>query len=315
MKKLKVGFIGAGWVARQHLEVCCAVKGIEVVGIASRTESKARALAKKFKTKAFADSKQLLEKAKPDALMILVSLDQTCRVASSLIPAGLPLFIEKPAGMSPRESLKLTRLAKKYKTQAVVGYNRRFYSIFHKGLSVIKRHGPLLGVLVEGNERIWRVREAGRYSAEILANWLFVNGTHTIDLLRFFGGEIKEVKSISARYKEKHGDQFSVSLKFKSGTLGHYLAHWYSPAGWRVALYGKGVTVKFDPLEKGVWIDKNFKEHAILPDACDVRFKPGFFRQMKAFIRFVRDGRTQWPLVNLEGAHQTMALAEKMVLK
>ena len=312
MKKIKVGIIGAGWVARRHLEVSRAVKGIEIVGIASRTKSKAAVLAREFKTRVFADAKGLWAETKPDALMILVSPDQTYRVASSLIPLGLPLFIEKPAGMTPRENSKLARLAKKYKTKALVGYNRRFYSIFHKGLSIIKKHGPLLGVLVEGNERIWRVRGAKRYSAKILANWIFVNGTHTIDLLRFFGGEIEEVKSVSARHKEKRGDQFSASLKFKSGALGHYLAHWHSPAGWRVVLYGNGVTVKFDPLEKGVWVDKNFKEHTILPEACDVRFKPGFFRQMEAFGRLVKSSVREWPMLDLEGSYKTMLLAKEI---
>ena len=312
-KNVKLGLIGAGHIAKQHLEVLEKVGGMEAVGITSRTKAKAQDLARQYRIGVCADDiDSLVNQAKPDALMVLVSENQVCSVVSSVIPLGLPLFIEKPAGLSSKENLKLANLAKEYAVSTMVGFNRRYYSIFHKGIKIIKDHGPLLGILVEGHERMWRVREGKKFSEDVLSNWIFANSTHTIDLLRFFAGEPKEIKSFARSYLESGGDQFAAIIQLDSGTIGHYLAHWYSPGGWKVVLFGDGVTVEYEPLEKGRWIDKSLESHEIVPDDVDLKYKPGFFRQMEAFGRLVRNGRPEWPILDLEGSYKTMLLAKEI---
>ena len=147
----------------------------------------------------------------------------------------------------------------------------------------------------------------------MIESWIYSNSTHTIDLLRFFGGEIKRINTLSKSLKEKNGDQFVASMKFDSGALGTYTAHWYSPSGWSVILYGEGVTVKFKPLEKGIWIDTDFSEHEIHPDEVDIKYKPGFYRQMESFVKMVRNGRLEPPGMNLEKALKTMELAKEFI--
>jgi predicted dehydrogenase len=191
----------------------------------------------------------------------------------------------------------------------MVGFNRRYYSIFHKGLEIINKHGQLLGVAVEGHERFWKIINSS-YPKAVIENWIYANSTHTIDLLRFFGGEINSISSLSKSLKEKNGDQFVASMEFESGTLGTYTSHWYSPGGWTATLFSEGATVKFNPLEKGVWIDTNFNKHEITLDEIDVNYKPGFFNQMQAFIQMVKTGKLKWPGQNLESAYKTMILSK-----
>ena len=315
MKKVRLGLVGAGWVSRQHLAVINAIDWIEAAGITSRTKAKAEQLTKEYSIPACYDNiKTLVERAKPDALMLLVSEDQMFRVAQEAMKYRLPLFLEKPAGLLPAENYKLLKTADKYSLKNMVGYNRRYYSIFHKGIKIIKDHGPLLGVSIEGHERMWRVRELAKFSQYVLDNWIFANSTHTIDLLRFFAGEPGKIKHITHRYIEKRGDQIAAIMETESGAIGQYSAHWYSPGGWRVVLYGDGVSVEFKPLEKGFWTDKNFHTREILPDEVDIKFKPGFYGQLKAFGNLVLKGKREWPGQDLEGSYKTMLLAKKLSL-
>lgn len=313
-KKIKIALVGAGWVAREHLKVLKSLPQVDVVGITSRTLAKAQGLAGEFGIcGVFKDLPTLVRESQPDALLILVSEDQMFEVATAAMKFGVPLFIEKPAGLTPQQNLKLAREAKRRKVRTMVGFNRRYYSIFHKGLKIIRQHGELLGIFVEGHERMWRVRDAKKFSKKVLDQWIYANSTHTIDLLRFFGGPIKFVKSISKRsFGEARGDQFAALIELKSGALGQYQAYWYSPGGWRVVLYGNGVTVEFKPLENGTWIDKNFVQHPIKPDAVDNKFKPGFYHQMIAFLKMVRGEKSTWPSADLEDSYQTMLLTEKI---
>lgn len=313
MKEIKLGLIGAGYAAGKHLEVINAIKDVKACGITSRTKTKADILANKYNIDTCAKNlDNLVKESKPDALMVLVTEDQMYNVGVKALSYGLPVFFEKPSGLLPEENWRLAELARKNSIPTMVSFNRRYYSIFHKGMKIIRNHGPLMGVVVEGHERMWRIREGGKFSEDIMEKWIFANSTHTIDLLRFFGGEVVDVKSIVHRYRESRGDQFASVMELESGAIGQYSAHWYSPGGWRVVLYGDGVTVEFKPLESGCWIDKKFEVHKIEPDEVDLKYKPGFFKQMEAFVRLVKDKKSKWPMLDLGGSYKTMFLAQEM---
>ena len=310
--EIRIGIIGAGRVAAKHLEVLCATPAARLAGIASRTRTSADALAAAFgNTPVFDDMDQLVEHARPDALMVLVSAGEIAGVARKAMAYGLPLFIEKPAGLNVAESAALAARAESLGVRTMVGYNRRHYSIFRSGMEVVRSHGPLMGLLVEGHERIDVVRATGKHPQQVLAAWLYANATHTIDLLRFFGGEASNLTCMTRRHREPLGDQFGALIGFDSGAIGHYVSHWLSPGGWRVVLYGHGVTVEFKPLESGIWTEAGGKAQEIVPSAEDQRFKPGFYAQMQAFCRLVREPGLR-STEDLRGAHQTMLLAERM---
>ena len=155
------------------------------MGVTSRTISKAKELSNDYQIEHVCNNVyELIEKCAIDALLVFVSADQVFTVTEKLIPQQIPLFIEKPPGLVPEETYTLFKLADENGTKNMVGYNRRFYSVFHKGIEIIKNSGRLLGVSVEGHERFWKV--VNRKPQNILDNWLYANGTHTIDLLRFF---------------------------------------------------------------------------------------------------------------------------------
>lgn len=310
---VRLGVVGAGNIAAKHLEALQGIAGASVAGIASRTRAKAETLAARFGIPCVADDLDaLLQDARPDGLLILVSAANIGAVARQAMRTGLPLFVEKPAGLTPAESAELARLAGELGVRSMVGYNRRFYSVFHQGIEVIRQHGPLLGLLIEGHERIDAVRATGRHPDAVLHGWIYANATHTIDLLRFFGGEVDEMHCLAHRRREPLGDQFAAIMNFDSGALGEYSAHWLSPGGWRVMLSGQGVTVEFKPLEAGAWIDAKGQRHEIVPSEEDRRCKPGFHGQMAAFCRLVRGEEPGWPAQDLAAAHRTMLLAERM---
>jgi len=311
MSNVRMGIIGAGYIAQEHLKVIQAMVGVCAVGITSRTNSKAEELAKKYDIEeVFENVDDLINRCKPNALMILVSANQLYEVTQKIIPRQIPLFIEKPPGIVPEQTKSLAEMSNKYGTKNMVGFNRRYYSIFHKGIELIIQNGGLLGVTVEGHERFWKVT-GGDIPNEIQENWIYANSTHTIDLLRLFGGTIKKINTISNSIKGNRGDQFVASMEFESGALGTYTSHWFSPGGWSATLYGEGVSVKFQPLEKGIWIDTDFNEYEITPDKVEKEFKPGFYHQMEAFVNMVNTGTLEPPGMDLEDAYKTMLLAEK----
>lgn len=312
-RDLKLGIVGAGAIAAHHLAVLRALPGVHVAGIASRTRSRAEALAQRFEVaKVFDSAGDLVRNGKPDALLVLVSAAAMYDAGKAAMGHGLPLFLEKPAGLLPEQTAALAAEAARLRIPTMVGYNRRYYSVFQQGVEIIRRHGPLLGLIVEGHERIAAARATGKHPEAVLGAWLYANSTHTVDLLRFFGGEVTQAHCLTHRRAEPLGDQFAAVMEFDSGALGQYASNWLSPGGWRVTLYGRGVSVDFKPLESGRWTDAAGKVHELAPSAEDQRFKPGFYGQMQAFCSLARGVAPGAPHQDLAGALKTMRLAERM---
>ncbi len=310
-KKIRVGLIGAGLIARQHLLAMARVPGLAPVGISSRTIGKAEELAAEFAIPLVAETPEELA-GSVDALMVLVSPQAMAGLALRLLPLGLPLFLEKPVGLCAAEAEDVAQAARRSKTPNLVGFNRRQYSVFAKGLERIRSRGRLLAVHIEGSERMAVARGTGRFSEDVLRAWLFANATHTIDLLRHFGGEPEEVHALCASLHEPLGDQFAACLRFPGGVLGSYTANWHSPGGWGVVLKGEGVSVEFRPLETGRVTYADGTTEVIEADACEAGVKPGFVGQLQAFERLVRTGELAPPSQDLEGALLTMRLAERL---
>ncbi len=313
MTALRFAIVGAGRIAARHLEVIREMPEITISGICSRTCVNAEKLAQEFNIPVVAANMEgLVRQTSPDALLLLVSVMSVYPVALEALEFGIPLFIEKPAGLNPDETGKLASRALSGGVPNMVGYNRRFYSVFHDGIGRLQKTGKLLGIAIEGHERIDRVRAAGVHPDEVLSAWLYANATHTVDLLRFFGGEVREIRGYARRAREPLVDSIAAVLEFENGVLGQYGAHWHSAAGWRVALYGERTGIEFAPLESGRWVDADGVKGDIAQSAEDARFKPGFFGQMRAFAALVRSGRLAFPATDLQGAHATMLLAQAL---
>ena len=286
MKKIKILILGAGNIASEHLKVLKKEKTFEVIGLISRTEKKVKNLCTKFNIPVVTNNiSNFIKNSRPDGIMILVSADQIYKTAKKVMKFKIPLFLEKPPGLSIKEVTTLAKLSEKFKTPNIVGFNRRYYSSFEKGLNLIKKNGKLLNIMIEGHERIWTFNK--KIKKNIKKKWLYANCIHTIDLLRFFGGDIKTVYSLRKRLIEKNFDNFSALVKFKNGLIGNYISNWYSPGGWSVKLFGNKITVIFEPLERGYWIDKRFKRKNISLSKKDQLFKPGFYKQIKFFKQLI----------------------------
>jgi len=306
---IRLAIIGAGKISQEHLRVIKFINKFEVVGIYSRTSKKSHSLAKKFKIKNVYNSIEgMIEKEKPDAIAVFVSAENMYNVLKKIIKYKIPTFFEKPAGLSFNETIKLQKLSNKYKTKNMVGLNRRFYSVFRKGIKFLKKNGGIKGFLIEGHERFWKIKSS--INKKVYNNWIYANSIHTLDLLRFFGGEVKDFKSYSN--DDGISKNFTISLKFKNNLIGTYLSNWNSPGGWSVTLYGRRFTVLFKPLEKGFIIDRKFKIKKIIPEKYDKKFKPGFYEQLITFRNLVLSGKLKKPGQSLDDLVNTIRLIKSI---
>lgn len=311
---LRVAVIGAGKIAEQHLSVLNAIPEVEIAGICNRGNSDLTPLANQFNCEStFSDWEEMLDTVQPDAVIILVSHFQTVPITAECLKRGLPCLIEKPAGFTSAETTHLADLADQNKCLNMVAVNRRFYSTINTALNAVRVRGPVMGVLIEAPEKIRQIRETSRHSTELIDQWLVANTIHAIDLFRHIAGDVAEVHTFTHAWSEPHADSFSTTMQFESGALGTFAAHWQSAPGWRLCIYGEGIQATLSPFEKGELRYYDGSTRPIPIDPVDTKFKPGFYRQARAFVQaLVYDEPLTAPASDLRDAAKTMRLIEQI---
>ena len=309
---MKVAVIGAGNISEKHLEVLQAFSDVELAAISSRGHPRIDALADRFNIREkFNDYRKMLDTVAADAVFVLVSAMQIVPVAAECLKRGIPTLLEKPPGLSAKETEGLAQIAHETNCLNMVALNRRFYSVMQRAREEILGTGPLVSVLVEGPERLGEVKAVGIHPPEIIAGLLFANSIHCIDLLRYFGGDVEHIAASASQWDEEQKNSFGALIKFQNGATGHYIAHWMSPASWAVTLYGMGRRVVLNPLEKATLMDADRSEKLLPVDEVDVKFKPGLYAQNRFFLDAVKQRRPiTYPGADLADAVKTMQLIE-----
>lgn len=310
MKLFNLAVIGVGSIADKHLEILHKSNKIKLYCITSKNYKNCEPFSKKYKfTKIYKNYNLMIKDPNIDAFYILVPPTKMYEVLNKIIPIKKTFFCEKPPALTFKQIQSIKKKLSIFKTPNLLGLNRRYYSIFHKALKEIKKYGKLRGLIIEGNERFWKLENIKNKS--ILNNWLFANSCHTIDLIRFFGGEILEINAISSKFKDKKRN-FSLNFKTKEGVIGTYNSFWNSPGGWSVKLFGEGVSAFFDPLEKGYFLYKNSKKKLIKPSVNDLKYKMGFYDQIKAFESLLIKNENNWPAQDIQSSVKSFEIIQKL---
>lgn len=314
--KVRVGIIGTGAIAEPHVRVLQAFDDVDVVAASSRREEGRSAFMQRFGISAgYSDFHEMLDRERPDAVLVLVSVGSLVDVAAECLQRGVPSLIEKPPGLYPAETERLWDLASRGGVPHMVGLNRRFYSNVQAALAMIRERGPLISVVVEAPERFGEIKKAGKWTDQILKRWMFANGIHSLDLLTMSGGPIRSVTAHSRHWTESiHPDSLHALIEFESGAIGHYISNWAAPGRWSVTFYGVGCRIELKPLEAGRVFYASGEEADLNLAEIDRQYKPGFYAQARSFIDAVRANRSPGhPAATLEDALVSMRLAEQIV--
>ncbi len=310
---MKVAVIGGGKIARQHLPVLKDLPEADVVALADSNAQALRECAERFDIAGRWDCHgELLEKERPDAVFVLVSMLAAADVAADFIRAGVPTFLEKPPGLYTWQTRELAELARQHGTPAMVGVNRRFYSSHIRGREILLEVGPVHSVTVEAHEDVERVRTRSKFPPEVVRRWSAANGIHALDLLRFFGGDVASIEAVQRTVEGPGPDCCTAVIDFEQGAVGRALMDWFAPGGHRFEVRTVGATLTGDTGRGRPYFHRRGAEPVVLElDEVDRRYKAGFWKQDQTFLQWARNGgQLPFPGCALDDAVKTMELID-----
>ena len=127
MKKVKLGFIGCGYMGQlAHIANYATMQDVELTALADMREKTAAEVAKRYGIHSvYRDHRELLDKADVDAVVAIMGYDQHHNVVPDILNAGKNCLTEKPICIKVSTAQKLQQLAEKKGIVYHIGYMKR----------------------------------------------------------------------------------------------------------------------------------------------------------------------------------------------
>jgi predicted dehydrogenase len=223
----------------------------------------------------------------PSSAIICVSVEQLASLTKKLLKIGVTkILVEKPGGISKQEIKKITTLSQTKNATVVIGFNRRFYASVMAAKRIIKSDGGITSCTFQFTE--WMHLILNKYPKILADKWLLSNPIHVLDLFLYLCGKPAKINSTIMGDRSWHpsGLIFTGSGYTTQNIPFSYHADWSSSGRWGIEIYTPKRKLILSPLEKLVQIKKGSTkvEDVKIEDALDIIYKPGLYKQVKAFI-------------------------------
>ncbi len=237
MTRLRVGCVGTGFIAGEHLRALAGFDDVEVVAVADTVPERAQQVADRYGGRTYGDGLALLDTEDLDAVWLCVPPFAHGALEAAAVDRGVPFFVEKPLALDlPIAQDIADRVAAGGLTTAV-GYHWR-------QLDLVQRAAELLAQtpaqLVTG---YWWDKTPGvswwpqrAYSG----GQVIEQTTHIFDLARTLGGEVASVAAAERATSDGQGDVPATAtalLRFVSGAVGSISSARVLGWRYRVALH------------------------------------------------------------------------------
>ena len=226
-KKFGFGVIGTGNIAKFHAHCIDKIPNAKLLGVLSKTESRARQVAKDFNAPVFWEIEKLLSQSEIDIVCVCNESVLHGPTISKIAKAGKNVLCEKPLETSVK---KIDEIADRVKSSGIqlgcVFQNRE--NPEYKKLKNYLISGSLGKILLCQTSINWYrppsyYKDSWRGTLSMDGGAALINqGIHTIDLTLDLMGEVDQLSGfMDTLHHQIEGEDVAVAaLKFKSGALG-----------------------------------------------------------------------------------------------
>jgi predicted dehydrogenase len=304
---LKVAFVGAGYMATEHMRAFAGLPGVEIAGIYSLTRERAEKLAASYGARVCDSVADLYAKTGADLVVVTVVELSMAEIASECFGHPWSVLLEKPAGYDLADATGIRDAAARARSRAFVAFNRRAYSSTRQALELLGHHSSQRFIKVIDQQDQRAARQQHNQPELVARNYMFANSIHLIDYFRILGrGEVVGIEPI-VRWDPGKPGLVLAKVDFSSGDVGLYEGIWDGPGPWIVSVNTPEQRIEMRPLEQVTVQLRGTRVVTKLDiDADDTTFKPGLHYQAIQAVAAARNEPAN--LATIEDSWHSMKL-------
>ena len=307
----RVGLIGAGWIAADHVAALAKRDDTELVAVCDVDRARAEQLAPAGAA-VYEDWHELLDRDQLDALWVCVPPLAHREPTVAALERGMHVYLEKPVARTAEDAGAIVAAAERNGAVCAVGYQWHATEVVDDLRSALEGQevSLLLGRSIgPTGSRPWFLDRA-QGGGNVLER-----GSHQIDLVRTVAGDVARVQAAASsvllgQAEGERGDiedAATLVLQHESGALSTIVVGWTRQG--LPGIYDLGVVASEATLE--LKLDPDFMLHGISKgEAVEARgTQHPFERSIDRFFEAVRTGDPALVFCTPRDAARTLAVA------
>ena len=214
MTKIKIGFLGAGYIAGVHASILARDERVQIAAVHDVVKKRARQFAHAAGATLAHSTSEVL--AMCDAIYITTPNTKHTELAILGAESDTHVFCEKPMATDLDDARRVLAAAKKSKYIFQVGHNRRFAPVYTELKQMLSStHQPHSAHVKMNRGELLNPNWVG--NPKITGGFLYETTIHMFDMLRFLFGEVKTLQAVGSKHEYEETDDFSALLTFADG--------------------------------------------------------------------------------------------------
>ncbi|MBL8131552.1 MAG: Gfo/Idh/MocA family oxidoreductase [Anaerolineae bacterium] len=237
---MRAAVIGASFARAAYLPALRTIPDVEIVAVASARLESAQDAARAFDVpRAYDDYRKMLDAHPVDFVGIATPTVHHAPMTFAVLDAGAHVLCEKPMAMHAAEAHEMANRAEALKRVHVIGHELRFNPNRRKVRQLIAegaigqvRHMNVVSITPAWGDPASRVKDDWWSLQSMGGGRLGANGSHQIDLIRYWLGDVGAVsgqittmvpnrrdKNTGEPWTATADDQVSFTLEMQNGAL------------------------------------------------------------------------------------------------
>jgi predicted dehydrogenase len=228
--EMKFGLVGAGGIAQSYAQALERSKRARLVGVADVRPEAAKALGEAFGCPHFESAEALAKAVKLEAVVVCTPPISHPDICLQFLDQKVPVLCEKPLAVNAASARKMIETAQKRGIKFTMASKFRYCDDVVRAKAIVSS-GILGEVVLFENAFTSRVDMTSRWNSktEVSGGGVLIdNGTHSVDLIRYFLGPIAEVQCVEGKRSQGLEVEETVRIFARSagGVLGSIDLSW-----------------------------------------------------------------------------------------
>jgi predicted dehydrogenase len=254
------GLVGAGGIAQSYLQVFSGLKSAHIAAVADVRLDAASSAAEALGCQAFGSWEELAEHASIDAVLICTPPAVHAQIAMHFLARRIAVLCEKPFAVDLNEARALAAASEQHHTLLTMASKFRYVQDVIRAKSILAS-GILGDIILFENVFASRAKMSDRWNSDPAISGggvLIDNGTHSVDIIRYFLGPIAEVLAVEGKRVQTLAveDTVQMFVRAASGARGTIDLSWSidKERDSYIEIYGSNGTVKVG------WKESKFRQ-------------------------------------------------------
>lgn len=243
--------VGAGGIAQSYADAFKDHSDARLIAVADVRAAAAAALAAKFGCPSFASYQELLASGpRAEAVVICTPPNTHEELTTAFATSGAHVLCEKPFTLTPSSARRMATVAERAGVLLTMASKFRYVEDVTKARELIAS-GAVGEVVLWENAFTSHLEMRNRWNSNPAVaggGVLIDNGTHSVDLMRYFLGPLAEVHCVEGKRVQQLSveDTARVFVRSAAGVMGSVDLSWSvnKELDWYLNIYGSAGTIQ-----------------------------------------------------------------------